>query len=101
MQNPLKVVECRKPETQERKVVSAETYLRHFRNITGSLLQDAHNTWEEIWRELEGSVVEKVMVLPDAREGFKPACGWPEFLEKMWTLKHYIDHAKRIAEGRA
>jgi hypothetical protein len=30
-----------------------------------------------------------------------PECGWPEFLEKMWLLRHYLDYAKRLSEGKA
>jgi hypothetical protein len=36
------------------------------------------------------------MVTPEMEEGFKPACGWPEFLEKLWLLKHYLDYIHRF-----
>ncbi|MCU0573729.1 MAG: hypothetical protein MUC41_12140 [Syntrophobacteraceae bacterium] len=84
----------------ERRVLLPEEKHRHFRNIMGVLLQDAQKTWGELWGELQGEVVDGVLVLPDAQQGFKPACGWPEFLEKMWLLKHYIDHARRFSDER-
>jgi hypothetical protein len=61
-------------------------------------MQDALNVWAELWAELEGRVTSGVMVLPEAENGFKPSCGWPEFLEKMWVLKHYLDFTKRFSQ---
>jgi hypothetical protein len=29
-------------------------------------------------------------------KGFVPPCGWPELLEKLWQLKHYLDSIERI-----
>lgn len=72
--------------------------LQHFKNVTGSVMQDALNVWAELWGELQGSVTCGVMVLPEAENGFKPSCGWPEFLEKMWLLKHYLDFTKKFSE---
>jgi hypothetical protein len=37
-------------------------------------------------------------VTPAMAEGFKPACGWPEFLEKLWLLKHYLDYIHRFCK---
>lgn len=84
----------------ERRVLLPEEKHRHLSKVTGVLLQDAQRTWGELWSELQGEVVDGVLVLPDAQHGFKPACGWPEFLEKMWLLKHYIDHARRFSDER-
>lgn len=72
--------------------------LQHFKNVTGSVMQDALNVWADLWGELQGSVTCGVMVLPEAENGFKPSCGWPEFLEKMWLLKHYLDFTKKFSE---
>lgn len=72
--------------------------LQHFKNVTGSVMQDALNVWAELWGELQGSVTCGVMVIPEAENGFKPSCGWPEFLEKMWLLKHYLDFTKKFSE---
>ena len=90
------------PESEQGtwKVVSPEEKLRHFRNVNNSLLNAAVDTWRDIWCELEGSVTEGALVLPDAGEGLQPKCGWPEFLEKVWLLGHYLDYAKRFCEGK-
>ncbi len=72
--------------------------LRHFKNVTGNVMQDALNVWAHLWGELQGSVTCGVTVLPEAENGFKPSCGWPEFLEKMWLLRHYLDFTKRFTQ---
>ena len=89
-------------ETDERtyQVVLPDEKLRHFRNVNSSMLQDALDTWGELWDELQGSVTHGFMVTPEADNGFRPDCGWPEFLEKMWLLRHYLDYAKRFSEGK-
>ena len=98
MEKQLRVIRGAQGEQEERRVVSAEQMNRHFRNVMGSLIQNAQDTWGDIWQEFQDDVVGNVVVHPSAREGFKPRCGWPEFLEKMWMLKHYLDHAKRFTE---
>jgi len=75
-----------------------EKELRHFKNITSSLMKDALNLWAELWEEFEDRVISGVAVLPEAERGFKPRCGWPEFLERMWLLKHYLDFVKSFSE---
>jgi hypothetical protein len=74
------------------------TELRHFKNVANNLMQDALNVWADLWGELEDQVTSGVMVLPEAKNGFKPSCGWPEFLEKMWLLRHYLDFVKRVSQ---
>ena len=89
-------------ESHTHRIVTPEERLRHQRNIVGSVLQDAQDTWGDIWDEFQGSVTHGVMVLPEAEEGrFVPRCGWPEFLEKVWLLKHYLDCAKRFCDPKA
>lgn len=73
--------------------------MKHFRSVAGVVLQDAQDTWAELWKELQGKVTDGVMILPQAEGGFNPDCGWPEFLEKMWRLKHYLDYARRFSTG--
>lgn len=53
------------------------TELRHFKNVTSGVMQDALNVWADLWGELQSSVTCGVMVLPEAEDGFKPSCGWP------------------------
>lgn len=82
------------------KFMIPEVQLKHFRNVISSVLQNAHDTWADIWNEFKDTVTEKLLILPEAEEGrFKPRCGWPEFLERIWLLKHYIDYAIRFSKG--
>jgi hypothetical protein len=74
------------------------TELQHFKNVVGNVTQDALKVWAELWGQLEGRVVSGVAVLPEAKKGFEPSCGWPEFLEKMWVLRHYLDFTKRFSQ---
>ncbi|MGA1870875.1 MAG: hypothetical protein ACMUJM_20250 [bacterium] len=98
MARQFKVISTTNKEGENtRKIITSEEKLRHLQNVTGSIIQDAHDTWAEIWNELKGSVTDGVMILPEAERGhFKPRCGWCEFLEKIWLLKHYLDCAKKI-----
>jgi hypothetical protein len=89
-----------KEELSGAKRRALETEFRHFRNVTSSLLQEALETWAELWAEFQERVTCGVTVLPEAQKGFKPRCGWPEFLEKLWQLKFYLDSAKRFCEQR-
>lgn len=84
---------------QMRVVVSPDVKLWHFRNVSGSMLQSALDTWADVWNELQGTVTHGVLVTPQSEEGFTPECGWPEFLEKMWLLRHYLDTAKRYCDN--
>ena len=85
---------------EARTILLPEEKFKHFRNVMGVVLQDAQKTWGELWDELQGEVVDSVMVRPDAEHGFRPKSGWPEFLEKMWILRHQLDYARRFSEGR-
>jgi len=71
--------------------------LKHFRNVTGSVTQDALIVWAEIWGELQNGVHSTAAAEPEASEGFKPSCGWPEFMEKMWLLRHYLEFMTRFS----
>ncbi len=77
-----------------------ETMLRHFRNLSASMAGDALRLWADLYGEFEGTVTHGTMITADAKKGFHPRSGWPEFLEKMRLLSHYLDHLKRLAEGR-
>jgi hypothetical protein len=85
---------------QTYKAILPEEKLRHFRNVTGSVLQDALDTWADIWNELQDSVTHGVLVSPEIKEGFKPRCGWPEFLERIWLLRQNIDYVKRLCDRK-
>jgi hypothetical protein len=88
-------------DEQVRETPSSDVMLRHVRNVTASMSGDALRVWADLYSELEGSVTYGAMITADVKKGFRPECGWPEFLEKMRLLEHYLDHIKRFAEGRA
>ncbi|RJP64531.1 MAG: hypothetical protein C4532_19065 [Candidatus Abyssobacteria bacterium SURF_17] len=84
---------------QVHEAVSPEVKLRHFRNVSGSMLQSALDTWGDIWNEFQGTITHGFLVTPESEHGFTPECGWPEFLEKMWLMKHYLDCTKRYCDS--
>ncbi len=74
--------------------------LDHLLKVAGSVSQDANQVWAEMWGEFRRVVTASGMIVPEAAEHFTPTCGWPEFLEKFWLLKHYLDSIQRICERR-
>ncbi len=86
---------------EPRTNLSPERMLFHFRNVNNSVLRDALDTWGDMWDQLQGSVTYGTLINDEAEKPLEPKCGWPEFLEKMWLLRHYLDYAKRFSEGRA
>ncbi len=83
------------------ELCTPEKKLRHLRNVTASVLRDALKVWSDMWEEMKGCVTEGCMVLPRAEKGFKPECGWSEYMEKMWLLRHYLSYARKLSEGRS
>ena len=75
---------------------SADRALKNFRYIVASVDEDALKAWADLWVQLKDGVTPAGMVLPEMQQGFKPACGWGEFLEKFWLLKHYLDYIHRF-----
>jgi hypothetical protein len=61
---------------------------------------DAAAVWAQLWGEIKPHVTPTGAVLPSLEKGFIPACGWPEFLERMWLLKHYLDQTSRICQDK-
>ena len=80
--------------------MTALTQLDHLLKVAGSISQDANKVWAEMWAEYKRLTTGGGMVVPEAKEGFVPQCGWPEFLEKFWLLKHYLDSIQRICERK-
>jgi hypothetical protein len=80
--------------------LTALTQLDHLLKVTGSIAQDANKTWAEIWGELRHLTTGGGLVVPEGEKGFVPECGWPEFLEKFWLLKHYLDSIQRICDRK-
>jgi hypothetical protein len=70
--------------------------LEHLLKVADSVMCDAGQTWSELWAELQRCTTPNGLVGPEAKQGFVPECGWPEFLEKFLLLKHYLDAARRI-----
>ena len=78
---------------------SAESALKNFRYVVSAVNDDAMKVWAELWGELREGVTPGGMVLPEMSKGFTPSCGWAEFLEKFWLLKHYLDYTHRFCEA--
>ena len=74
--------------------------MEHLLKVAGSVSQDANQVWAEIWTEFRRLVTGNGTVVPEAKQGFVPECGWPDFLEKFWLLKHYLDSIQRICERK-
>ena len=78
---------------------SADRALKNFRYVVATVNDDALRVWSDLWGEFQEVVTPGGMVLPKAKEGFTPSCGWPEFLEKLWLLKHYLDCIHRFCNA--
>jgi len=76
---------------------SFEQALKDFRYVVASVDASALQLWAEIWQEFQAGVTPAGAVTPEMSEGFQPSCGWPEFLEKFWLLKHYLDYLLRFS----
>lgn len=99
MTGEFKVISGNSHREATHRIISHEERMRHFRNVTSAVLDDALDTWDELWTQMKGKVTDAYLILPEAEKGFKPDCGWPEFLEQMWLLRHYIDYAKKLSDG--
>jgi hypothetical protein len=71
---------------------SPDRALKDFCYVVSSVNESARNVWADLWKELEGAATPAGLVMPETQKGFRPSCGWPEFLEKFWLLKHYLDY---------
>jgi hypothetical protein len=80
---------------------SADRRLKHLRYVIAVVNDEAVKTWNDLWAELQPGVTPGGLVLPAMDKGFKPSCGWAEFLEKFWLLKHYLDYTHRSCEESA
>jgi hypothetical protein len=111
MSQGMKLVKfCGEEPTIVARTPSPQVELKHFQNVIGNVTQDALNVWAEIWGELQHGVHTGVTIASEAEKGsatattersgaepFKPSCGWPEFMEKMWLLRHYLDFLARFS----
>lgn len=80
----------------EGETASRDRVLKDFRYVIASVNHEALKVWADLWKELQAGVTPAGLVSPELQEGFKPSCGWPEFLERFWLLKHYLDYTHRF-----
>jgi len=73
---------------------------QHLLRVAGSVTDDAQQVWTQLWSEIKPHMSPAGAVMPSLEKGFVPACGWPEFLERMWLLKHYLDSVHRICQEK-
>jgi hypothetical protein len=78
---------------------ATERALKNLRYIVASVNQDAARVWTDLWEQFRTGVTPAGTVLPTMEQGFMPACGWTEFLEKLWLLKHYLDYIDHSCRG--
>ena len=76
---------------------SSTSELEDFKNVTNNLVQDALTVWADLWAELEGRI-ELDGAGNRNKNKLEPSCGWTDYLEKMWVLKHYLDFVKRLSQ---
>lgn len=75
----------------------AERALKNLRYVVGSVNDSALAVWAELWREFQRVAADE-RVAAETDRGFRPGCGWAEFLEKFWLLKHYLDYVHRFCQ---
>ena len=83
---------------QESVAVLPTAQSEHLLKVARSVARDADQLWAELWAQFKPHVTTSGVVLPGLDRGFVPACGWAEFLEKIWLLKHYLDSIQRICD---
>jgi hypothetical protein len=71
------------------------TEFQDFKHVTNGLVQDAINVWDELWAELDDTGEPGALIKLES--GFEPSCGWTEYLQKMWTLRHTLNFAKKYS----
>jgi hypothetical protein len=74
--------------------------LEHLLRVAASITRDANAAWADLWGVFKPHVTASGMVCPEMEKGFVPECGWAEFLEKLWLLKHYLDSIDRICKDK-
>jgi hypothetical protein len=72
----------------------------HLLKVAGSINRDATEVWAQLWGEFKPHVTSSGAVLPSMEKGFVPSCGWPEFFERLWLLKHYLDSVARVCQDK-
>jgi hypothetical protein len=84
----------------KREIERTNAKLRHFRGIAAGVLKDACQVWQQIW-----DVCQDPRTCDEILEGIQeplsqiPTCGWAEFREKLYLLRHYLDYTHRLCSG--
>ncbi len=74
--------------------------IRHFRGVAGGVLTDAEKVCQEILQACQDPrTCEEILEGADGPAGKTPSCGWPEFMEKIHLLGHYIHYTKKLCDG--
>jgi hypothetical protein len=76
----------------------SETELRDFKNVIHNLMHDALTVWADAWAELDGRLPSGGKNPVESNERLEPSCGWSEYFEKMWVLRHYLDFTKKLSQ---
>jgi hypothetical protein len=72
----------------------------HLLKVAGAVTEDAIEVWAELWGEFRDHVTPDGQAKPEMAAGFVPQCGWGEFLERFWLLKHHLDSASRVCKHK-
>lgn len=74
--------------------------LRHFRGVAASVLNDAQRVCQELCHACrDPRTCEEILEGLEEPADMMPACGWPEFREKLHLLGHYIQYTRRLCDG--
>ena len=78
----------------------ANARIRHFRGVAAGVLIDAEKVWEEISCACQDPrTCEEILEGVEGPAERAPSCGWPEFMEKLHLLGHYIHYTRRLCDG--
>jgi len=100
MKNRYKTCDSAQYDYDEWQIERASARLRHFRGIAASVMNEALRIWQEIWESsLDTRTCEEILEGADESKDRIPSCGWPEFRERLYLLRQYIDYARRLCEG--
>jgi hypothetical protein len=78
----------------------ANARIRHFRGVAAGVLVDAEKVWEEIsYACQDPRTCEEILEGVEYPTERAPSCGWPEFMEKLHLLGHYIHYTRRLCDG--
>lgn len=85
------------PSSTQGGPTSPLAQMEHLLRVVASISHDAQDAWADIFAQVKPHSGRGGGSPPPALEGSPaPACGWQEFIERLWLLKHYIDSIGRI-----